>query len=626
MAYKFQLGAATLSGSLTQEGAGEFDTSLTIGSAVMSESDLEKLDDITNGSIAANKAIVVDGNLDASGFRHFTGTGAVTAGTSFIIGSADLNETDMEKIDGITNGTGAAAKALVLDSSRDIANINVLSAAQISASAGVSGSVIQGTMANFGAGGISTQGNIESVNVSGSGDLLIGGTVRLDGAADTAAAVSADSFYFYDATDDLVKRESMVDYANSIAGNGIAASSGVLAVNPDNASIEIKAGFDQIRVKALGVTNAMLAGSIANAKLVNDSVTLTAGVGLAALGSVDLGASITVAVDGVLEDLDSLGAATTDGEFIVATGAGAFAYESGNTARTSLGLGTSDSPTFSAATLTQLTASYARITELDVVNINSISQTEETLEVKDKLIVSALSASSANSAGGGLKIGGGASLSGHASLLWDHANTALDFNIGGTTEIRLEDGIFRPETNNDVDLGTSGAKFKDLYIDGVAYLDAINFNGSAIAATAAELNIVDGSTSATAVTVNGSQDQLVLNDNGSMIQITAASFKEFVRQDEVATKADGDTLAVGVNYMADMSVDGEDTLTLPASATLTVGQSIKVKAPSDCSVARYITIARAGSQLIDGVQSIRLESPFAAVELVYVAADTFRVF
>ena len=41
----------------------------------------------------------------------------------------------------------------------------------------------------------------------------------------------------------------------------------------------------------------------------------------------------------VLDDLASLGAAANDGEFIVATGAGTFAYESGATARTSLGLG-----------------------------------------------------------------------------------------------------------------------------------------------------------------------------------------------------------------------------------------------------------------------------------------------
>jgi hypothetical protein len=40
----------------------------------------------------------------------------------------------------------------------------------------------------------------------------------------------------------------------------------------------------------------------------------------------------------VLDDLNALGASSADGEIIVATGAGAFAYESGATARTSLGL------------------------------------------------------------------------------------------------------------------------------------------------------------------------------------------------------------------------------------------------------------------------------------------------
>ncbi len=53
----------------------------------------------------------------------------------------------------------------------------------------------------------------------------------------------------------------------------------------------------------------------------------------------------------VLDDLNTLGAAASDGQFIVATGAGAFAYESGSDARDSLSLGTGDSPTFAAASL-----------------------------------------------------------------------------------------------------------------------------------------------------------------------------------------------------------------------------------------------------------------------------------
>ena len=59
----------------------------------------------------------------------------------------------------------------------------------------------------------------------------------------------------------------------SVAGNGLSGGAGTaLAVNVDNSSIEIVT--DTLNVKALGITNAMLAGSIANAKLTNSSVTL----------------------------------------------------------------------------------------------------------------------------------------------------------------------------------------------------------------------------------------------------------------------------------------------------------------------------------------------------------------
>ena len=132
----------------------------------------------------------------------------------------------------------------------------------------------------------------------------------------------------------------------------------------------------------------------------------------------------------------------------------------------------------------------------------------------------------------------------------DDTNNQVEFNIdvGGTSteQFVVKDGVLEPTTNNDIDLGSSSKKFKDLniagaaniagtmtlsgnvivsgtlgadlipdadntrdigsssaewkdlYIDGVAYVDAINFNGTAISATAAELNIMDGVTATTA--------------------------------------------------------------------------------------------------------------------------------
>ena len=52
-----------------------------------------------------------------------------------------------------------------------------------------------------------------------------------------------------------------------IAGAGLVKSGNTIDTNPDNSSIEVAS--DQLRVKALGITNAMLAGSIDGAKIEN---------------------------------------------------------------------------------------------------------------------------------------------------------------------------------------------------------------------------------------------------------------------------------------------------------------------------------------------------------------------
>ncbi|KKL93956.1 hypothetical protein LCGC14_1869530, partial [marine sediment metagenome] len=57
----------------------------------------------------------------------------------------------------------------------------------------------------------------------------------------------------------------------------------------------------------------------------------------------------------VLDDLNTVGPVGADSEFLVGTGAGALAWESGATVRTSLGLGTGDSPTLTGLTLSGLT-------------------------------------------------------------------------------------------------------------------------------------------------------------------------------------------------------------------------------------------------------------------------------
>ena len=114
-----------------------------------------------------------------------------------------------------------------------------------------------------------------ATGLAGDGLSAASGVLALDCNELTAAAVDRanDSFVMIDATDNSTKKESIADLAAAFAdGDAIVASSGKLSVNVDDSSVEINS--DALRVKAVGITNAMLAGSIANAKLSNSTITV----------------------------------------------------------------------------------------------------------------------------------------------------------------------------------------------------------------------------------------------------------------------------------------------------------------------------------------------------------------
>ena len=82
-------------------------------------------------------------------------------------------------------------------------------------------------------------------------------------------------------------------------------------------------------------------------------------------------------------------------------------------------------------------------------------------------------------------------------------NTSITFSgsdvititAGGDAQFTFNNGSIVPSTDNDIDLGTSSLEFKDAFFDGTVHTDAINLDGTAITATAAEINILDGVTS-----------------------------------------------------------------------------------------------------------------------------------
>ena len=103
---------------------------------------------------------------------------------------------------------------------------------------------------------------VGGTNITATYDDAAAGTLTIDGnAADITGVTAGDGLSGGGSTGAVT-----LNLDASVAGDGLAHSSGVLSVGVDDSSIETNT--DALRVKALGITNAMLAGSIANRKII----------------------------------------------------------------------------------------------------------------------------------------------------------------------------------------------------------------------------------------------------------------------------------------------------------------------------------------------------------------------
>jgi hypothetical protein len=124
--------------------------------------------------------------------------------------------------------------------------------------------------------GQGTVSNSQTLTIAGgtgldtsAADQTITFSLDLNELGAAAVDVAADSLAIVDATDNSTKKESIADLMTAAAGNGLAASSGVLAVGVDDTGIEIDS--DALRLKDNGVTLAKMAGLAAANFILGDS-------------------------------------------------------------------------------------------------------------------------------------------------------------------------------------------------------------------------------------------------------------------------------------------------------------------------------------------------------------------
>lgn len=98
-----------------------------------------------------------------------------------------------------------------------------------------------------------------------------------------------------------------------------------------------------------------------------------------------------------------------------------------------------------------------------------------------------------------------ADLDGLNKVVIDTANNRVQFFVevssAATEQLRIQDGVIVPVTDNDIDLGTSSVEFKDLYLDGTAKVDTLTVDENAT--IAGTLSVTGNVTLTNDFTVNG---------------------------------------------------------------------------------------------------------------------------
>ena len=191
-------GATTLGGTLSSS-----NTAIIVGNTILGNalnvSGATTLAGTTTlgGALSSSAGAQIVGNSIFGGTLNVSGAGvfasSVTAGTSFIIGSADLNETDMEKLDGITDGTVTANKAVVVDGSKNIGTLGTVACAAITTSglfSSSAGAALVGSVSS--SGDLAVTGAVHATAFYGNGSGLTGILDATNG-ANNRVAVFSDS-------------------------------------------------------------------------------------------------------------------------------------------------------------------------------------------------------------------------------------------------------------------------------------------------------------------------------------------------------------------------------------------------------------------------------------------------
>jgi len=135
---------------------------------------------------------------------------------------------------------------------------------------------------------------------------------------------------------------------------------------------------------------------------------------------------------------------------------------------------------------------------------------------------------------------------------------SIDVSSVSTQQFLVKDGVIEPTTDNDIDLGSSGKEFKNLYIDGTANIDSLVADTADINGGTIDSAVIGGTTAAaitgTTITANTS---LALASGATVTAIldedtmTSNSATALATQQSIKAYVDSQVTAQDLDFQAD---------------------------------------------------------------------------
>jgi len=192
-------------------------------------------------------------------------------------------------------------------------------------------------------------------------------------------------------------------------------------------------------------------------------------------------------------------------------------------------------------------------------------------------------------------------------IFYDHSADKFSFRAAGTVQATLADGVIAPETDSDVDLGTTSLRFKDTFVDSITVtgeVDAVTLDISGNAD-------IDGITNLDVVDIDGAVD---MASTLTVAEAINGALKRWTVKTSAYTAVAGDRL------LADTATTAAFTITLPSAPA--VGDEIHILDSAANFDSANLTVARNGKKIQGLTADLTLTTENTGIGLVFMS-DTY---